>query len=967
MLNLKASQIFILALFLVFVFFYFISPNNNRHLSLVADVFNNSKSIGEFSILNGSSKNPITIKSLVFNFEGLSKGDYLENISISDFNNLNFIEVLDNGNVRYELDKYIVINPKEKLDFDFYIDVSDIKEELLGNNIKIVSVNYNFLSSSEAFNIPNLVVFKVPKKILSINDSNNIKTFMASTRSKLPNDSINTSIKELADLNDEYNQNNKGFSPLSLENKTKDILKNMISKAKERQSLLKELAYTNPEKVLEYAVTEEERKQYPSAVQNELEKNVNKEGILETLHFDDFENKTSIYEYFIFNKASKEKINVFFTNSENALPSAGAKVSLRGLEIPNQAIIIDNKNTSDVKILSHKEFPKVNKIRTLIIPVNFPGSDQRPFTKEQINEALFGDNFTLSDGFGHVISSKEFYRKNSQGRLELEGDILDWQFVNFNSSRAKCVSHEEAASFDEKVINTLISKRVSLDNYTNVSIFINKICDVWGWGTVGPVFTPSINKEISLNVGMLDFGIVQAVATFNHELGHNLGLYHASSCEKSSIYTLNNGIKRLACQTLEYGDTFDIMGGAFQNYFFNLPHKWKLGWIDKEKIIQIDFKDILEDKVFTINSIDEKTSNPVGIAVNLEPTFPISSNERYLIEYRLDKELGLNNKILIHRDYIKDITNLLPSSPSILINASNARFPMDFDLDIGESWEDLAVGIKFTVLNKTHNTATIKISRISVENFFKIEKENIKSPLTMESGEKLSIPIKTNIDLNNIVIKIISEELRSFIDLDSSDFTMRNGNIIYEDVNNLLPGNYEVYFIHRQSDGSTAVLDSIDLIIEKPTLKISGKILGDIVILPITINNSEPFYSDFDNTFSINSKKYGIQPGGKYALKVLPIEGWEVKALIPVDTPGWSKERCGADTDVPEGMCVLGASYTHQVLGKACMGNIRDEECIDSESFIKDMPNDSNFTFIIKRKEESYGAPEPSEGTVSPL
>jgi len=212
MLNLKASQIFILALFFVFVFFSFISPNNNRHLSLVADVFNNSKSIGEFSILNGSSKNPITIKNLVLNFEGLSKGDYLENISISDFNNLNFIEVLDNGNVRYELDKYIVINPKEKLDFDFYINVSDIKKELLGNNIKIVSVDYNFLSSSEAFNIPNLVVFKIPKKILSINDSNNIKTFMASTRSKLPNDSINTSIKELADLNDEYNQNNKGFS-----------------------------------------------------------------------------------------------------------------------------------------------------------------------------------------------------------------------------------------------------------------------------------------------------------------------------------------------------------------------------------------------------------------------------------------------------------------------------------------------------------------------------------------------------------------------------------------------------------------------------------------------------------------------------------------------------------------------------------------------------------------------------------
>ncbi|PIR05034.1 MAG: hypothetical protein COV57_01135, partial [Candidatus Liptonbacteria bacterium CG11_big_fil_rev_8_21_14_0_20_35_14] len=523
---------------------------------------------------------------------------------------------------------------------------------------------------------------------------------------------------------------------------------------------------------------------------------------------------------------------------------------LRGLEIPNQAIIIDNKNTSDVKILSNPDHAETGKIKILAVPVVFSknslSSNLHSNTRNRINKILFSDETIFNNIYGSILSAKNFYKENSQNQIELQGDVLDPQFIDFKSESGEpCVLYKEYSKFQEKFTEKILSKNIdNIHTYDIISVFVEDICDVGGWGSVGRNYYIGGDHFIGFNTVDSSGDDISKVKIFNHELGHNLGLYHANSCEKSSIHELDNGVKRLGCQTLEYGDPFDIMGGTYQNYFFNLPHKWKLNWINEERIIQIDFEDILEDKVFTINSIDEKTSDPVGIAVNLDPTFPIHSDERYLVEYRLDKKSGSNNKVLIHRDYM---TNSLPSSPSILINASNERFPMDFDLDVGESWEDRVVGIKFTVLNKTQNTTTIEISRkisdVVEKDFFKINKENIKTPLIMESGGSLSIPFITNMDTNNIIMRITNTKLNTFIDLYRLKSIIYGNNIKYEDINNLLPGNYKISFIIKESNGSAIILDSIDLNIKEPTLTISGRILGDFKILPMTINDFQPFYS----------------------------------------------------------------------------------------------------------------------------
>merc|ERR1719265_2557930 len=69
-------------------------------------------------------------------------------------------------------------------------------------------------------------------------------------------------------------------------------------------------------------------------------------------------------------------------------------------------------------------------------------------------------------------------------------------------------------------------------------------------------------EEISEN-----FQVMVAV----HELGHNLGLWHASS------------------KSLEYGNPYDWMGNYpdVQGLFYGLGYQLKLGWMEPSHIIKI--------------------------------------------------------------------------------------------------------------------------------------------------------------------------------------------------------------------------------------------------------------------------------------------------------------------------------------------------------------------------------------------
>lgn len=62
-----------------------------------------------------------------------------------------------------------------------------------------------------------------------------------------------------------------------------------------------------------------------------------------------------------------------------------------------------------------------------------------------------------------------------------------------------------------------------------------------------------------------------------HELGHNLGLWHAGAYACGSRTIANSCLS-------EYGDPSDVMGSPYLNHGYNAEHKHRIGWIPAAEV-----------------------------------------------------------------------------------------------------------------------------------------------------------------------------------------------------------------------------------------------------------------------------------------------------------------------------------------------------------------------------------------------
>jgi hypothetical protein len=174
--------------------------------------------------------------------------------------------------------------------------------------------------------------------------------------------------------------------------------------------------------------------------------------------------------------------------------------------------------------------------KTLVMLVNFQDNAIQPWTTDEIRTMVFG---TVSN----------YLLENSYRQTWLTGDVAGWYTIGLNNTTC---DNRDIATYSNAAA---AAAGVNLSAYTRwVYVFPPTIACQWtGLATVGD------NPSKAWINGKIEAGV------FTHEIGHNLGLYHAHTL-------LPDG------STLEYGDSLDVMGSS-KSAHYGAFQKERLGWL----------------------------------------------------------------------------------------------------------------------------------------------------------------------------------------------------------------------------------------------------------------------------------------------------------------------------------------------------------------------------------------------------
>lgn len=252
-----------------------------------------------------------------------------------------------------------------------------------------------------------------------------------------------------------------------------------------------------------------------------------------------------------------------------------------------------------------KSIPHNGIFRVAVIVMHPTGSKSEPWTIKNIQDNMFGtvSGWTCSTCVNSGGSVSDFYSKASNGAMTLSGQIFGYldsptaqncdlsTVSNLGITAAQKVGYN-AADFDDFVVITQ-----------------GTTCSFSGQAWVG-----CCGVQMNGNI---------ATSTFIHELGHNLGVWHAGSlqCSPNPVSYAESG-----CLYSAYGDYYDIMGGGL--HYFDAEHKWHMTWLANESRVTAP----VGTNTFTIAPSEVKSS--IGVTQEVIVPRGTPDGSFWTFEYR---------------------------------------------------------------------------------------------------------------------------------------------------------------------------------------------------------------------------------------------------------------------------------------------------------------------------------------------
>ena len=165
-----------------------------------------------------------------------------------------------------------------------------------------------------------------------------------------------------------------------------------------------------------------------------------------------------------------------------------------------------------------------------VVLLNFASDAREPWTPAYVDQRIFTD----------ASSTAAFYAEQSGGDIDVSGDVFGWYTV------AGPTTGCDVDAWAGQAREAADDAGDDLSGYDHL-MFVFPRQPSCGWAGLGelPGSQTWLNGDISVRVAA-------------HELGHNIGLHHASSYACSAAggpVTLGT-----SCTKGEYGDPFDVMG-----------------------------------------------------------------------------------------------------------------------------------------------------------------------------------------------------------------------------------------------------------------------------------------------------------------------------------------------------------------------------------------------------------------------
>ncbi len=303
------------------------------------------------------------------------------------------------------------------------------------------------------------------------------------------------------------------------------------------------------------------------------------------------------------------------------------------------------------------------------------GSKRLIFIRVDFSD-LAGAPFSDALGTNMLAGLNTFYLEQSYGKTGFK------PFAAAGSAMTPVLRMPNTAAYygsvDASILRTAARSAATAKGYVLSSYDFDLTCmgavPGFGWAGLGYIGAPGVWIRSAFDAS----GGVPA-----HELGHNLGLFHANYWDTGGQSVTGAGA------SVEYGDPFDTMGNATAGQrHFNVRSKNFLDWLPNTYVKNVTTTGTY--RVFAMDSTNGPTSvRALTIRYNLKTNYWIDVRQKFPSNQWLRNGVGLR-------------WGRTDASPTLLLDTTpgSADGKNDSAVVVGRTYSDRALGVHVTPIAK---------------------------------------------------------------------------------------------------------------------------------------------------------------------------------------------------------------------------------------------------------------------------